>query len=993
MKNLHVPGQGPGLRRCFILVMVALAVGMSVFSGIAYPDEITIKKFNMEKEIISFLKDHEGFIWVGTINGELIRFDGFDQTVYNLKGGQIPCIMEDDTGSIWTVSDNLGFVRYDKKSDTVTVFGKERGLSSDGFNYSSSLLATDRKGNIWIGTKDGLSMFAPRTNRFTAYRHDPENPESLSHNDVYAVSTDSEGTVWAGTKDGLNRIDPETKTFTVYRHDPDKTGSLGCKSVSAIFIDENILWLGSNSGHLVRFDPESQKSALYTIKEKVSQIISILKYKDKLVVLTFMGAIMYQLDMTDGLFSPFLQDITAYSAYFSKKEGLWGTAGSSIFKEYKPKFTKFPVEAKNPDALKHEGVFPLLADRDGLIWLGYVKEGFGKYDPDADKFIHYGYDSDDETRASHNYVCGIYEDSEGKIWVGTFGGLGVFDKKPDRFVKQDDRLKPIYTMVGDSHAPDIMWMAGWGTGLWKYDRKAGEPLRNYTHDRDMPDTPAGNSSFSMIREKETGILWIAYFDGGVTRFDPSAETFANFTHDPEDENSLSNNAVNSVYEDSEGNIWAATNYGLNKFDRQTRKIRRFTRENGFPADNVFCMEEGDGYLWVATGSGVFKFSPASETVEKIYTKDDGLHSHAFFGSSHAKSADGRIYFGGHNGLNAFYPDEITENPNKPPVVLKSFAQGGESVSLDVRTDFVRTVSLPWNKNFFEFGYVALDYENQEKNRYMYILEGWDKDWYDAGNQRKGRYSGIRGGEYLLRIRGSNNDGVWCRPDQEVALKVVVGSPFWKTGWFYTLCAVSVLGIFGFVFSSQRRIAEEQRKAAEEQRKAAEEQRKAAEQERRTAESLRRMDQLKDEFLANTSHELRTPLSGIVGIADSLIDGSVGPLTEEQRHNLSLIVSSGRRLTNLVNDILDFSKLKKRDIQLRLKPLDMRSVADVVLRLSQTLLGNREIQLVNEIGADLPAAHADENRVQQILHNLVGNAVKFTETGTISVSARVQDKYL
>ncbi len=157
--------------------------------------------------------------------------------------------------------------------------------------------------------------------------------------------------------------------------------------------------------------------------------------------------------------------------------------------------------------------------------------------------------------------------------------------------------------------------------------------------------------------------------------------------------------------------------------------------------------------------------------------------------------------------------------------------------------------------------------------------------------------------------------------------------------------------------------------------------------------LKRLDTLKDEFLANTSHELRTPLNGIIGIADSMLDGAVGPLNEEQRYNLSLIVSSGRRLSNLVNDILDFSKLKHHELQLQKKPLDMRSLTDVVLMLSKTLVSNKEVQLINQIESGIPAVDADEDRVQQILHNLVGNAIKFTEAGTVSVSARVQEAYL
>ncbi len=158
-------------------------------------------------------------------------------------------------------------------------------------------------------------------------------------------------------------------------------------------------------------------------------------------------------------------------------------------------------------------------------------------------------------------------------------------------------------------------------------------------------------------------------------------------------------------------------------------------------------------------------------------------------------------------------------------------------------------------------------------------------------------------------------------------------------------------------------------------------------------ALQRMDKLKDEFLANTSHELRTPLNGIIGIAESMIDGATGPLSPSQIANLSLVVSSGRRLSHLVNDLLDFSKLKYKNIGLQLKPLGMREITEVVLRLSQPLIGKKPLELINKIGADIPAVDADENRVQQILHNLVGNAIKFTEAGVVEVSAAVVSNYL
>ncbi|MDM8558847.1 ATP-binding protein [Candidatus Parabeggiatoa sp. HSG14] len=157
--------------------------------------------------------------------------------------------------------------------------------------------------------------------------------------------------------------------------------------------------------------------------------------------------------------------------------------------------------------------------------------------------------------------------------------------------------------------------------------------------------------------------------------------------------------------------------------------------------------------------------------------------------------------------------------------------------------------------------------------------------------------------------------------------------------------------------------------------------------------LQHLDQLKDEFLANTSHELRTPLNGIIGIAESLIDGVTGKLPQPTLKNLNMVVASGQRLATLVNDILDFSRLKQKDIQLQKKPIEIYALVEIVLLLNQFLLNNKEIKLINTIPLDLPPAYADENRVQQILHNLIGNAIKFTDLGTIKVSAKVLDKEL
>ena len=158
--------------------------------------------------------------------------------------------------------------------------------------------------------------------------------------------------------------------------------------------------------------------------------------------------------------------------------------------------------------------------------------------------------------------------------------------------------------------------------------------------------------------------------------------------------------------------------------------------------------------------------------------------------------------------------------------------------------------------------------------------------------------------------------------------------------------------------------------------------------RKNAEqALLRADAIKDEFLANTSHELRTPLNGIIGIGQSMLDGATGPLSEEQRRNLGMVVASGRRLANLVNDILDFSKLRHETVELHRRPTDLHALTELVLAISRTLVGKRALRLFNRIDAQVPLVEADEDRAQQILFNLIGNAVKFTPAGAVEVSAK------
>ena len=243
-------------------------------------------------------------------------------------------------------------------------------------------------------------------------------------------------------------------------------------------------------------------------------------------------------------------------------------------------------------------------------------------------------------------------------------------------------------------------------------------------------------------------------------------------------------------EDSRGNLWVSTDKGFNKFDKQTGKFKRFDKSAGFGAKIVHNMlEDRSGRLWMGTNIGLMVFDIDREQVVKIYTTEDGLHSHDFFPTARGKTRDGQLWFGGFNGLNRFDPDKLQENTDSPQIFLTAIKQGGKAIKLSTAFEYLREINLGWRENFFEFEYVALNYLIAGKNRYRYKLEGLDRDWVQAGKQRTGRYAGLRGGTYTLRINGTNNDGVWNAPDQEVRLAVNVQSPPWLRWWAWMLYAL------------------------------------------------------------------------------------------------------------------------------------------------------------------------------------------------------------
>ncbi|MCD4676052.1 MAG: PAS domain S-box protein, partial [Desulfobacula sp.] len=750
--------------------------------------------------------------------------------------------------------------------------------------------------------------------------------------------------IWVGTENnGLYRYDEILKTFTHFRYDSKDPESMASNRINYIMEDETgQLWISHEN-----------KLSLFNLKTG-----EFLRFKGELHDIT--------MSFTDK--TSFL---------------VWGLTDTGKILVHNPKgnfFKQYDSIPGNKNSLSSEVVISIYEDSKGILWISTLK-GFNRFDPETNKFTHYFHEPGNPASipSTADYSPGIYEDKDHIFWIGNSlpSALSIFDRDKGKVVKtyypnpSDSEAMPdaqqINQIIEDRENPDLMWLST-AKGLVRFNKKI-EKFKTFGHD----------NSWDLF-EDEDGFIWISTWGKGIGKFDKKTEKFDYFSHDPDKPESISGNLLVPIFIASDKSIWIGTENGLNLFDKEQKTFKSFKRSDGYPFDAIHSIgEDKNENLWLGTNAGLVRFNPVTLKA-RAFTKDDGVQSVMFYANNGITSKSGQMWFGGTKGMNSFFPDQITLNRHVPDIKLSSIKQGGEIIDFGKAPERLKTITLDWKNNFFEFEFIAFDYAAPKKNEYAYKLEGFDKEWFYSGNTNFGRYSGIPPGKYQLLLKGSNNDGIWN--EDGLSVEIYILPPFWKTGWFFSFIALMVGAIIFIAVFYLIRLNSEVR-----------ERKKVEEKLKDSNDKLVMLDKLKDEFLANTSHELRTPLTGIIGLSESLIAGASGPMDQKAKKDLAMIMASGQRLSNLVNDILDFSKLRHKDLQLKIMAVDMHSLTNVVLAISRPIASSKPIKLENRVPKDLPYAKGDENRLQQILFNLVGNAVKFTREGKVIVSAQVIDKFI
>lgn len=730
--------------------------------------------------VMALAEDDQGYLWIGTYGGGLDRFNPGQQTFNHfryqaddpnsLSDNRVRSLLFNQSGILWIATHGGGVNTFDTKSGHFTVLGYDPENTASAKGWLVDNIYEDRDGNLWIGSNDmGLYRFDQNTGVMKRFVQDPNDAHSLTSNNLLsAIIKDNEGKLWVGSFQGLSVLSKDEREFTQYWQEPDNPHSLSHNTINALLLDHTgTLWIATADG-LASYKAETNSFVTFRTDPRDPHSLS------------------------NNLINSLYEDSTG---------DLWiGTRGGGLNRldRFSARFNHVFSIPDDHKGLNNNIVNAILDDGDGVIWIGTFGGGLNRWERATDEWHHYQNDPNDPLSLGHDVVNTILQDEQGTIWLGTLlGEINRFDPNADTFERnpfnfsESERVftnAGIRAMIQDQE--HVIWIGTHGDGLYSIDTKKGS-IAHYLHNPEEASSLSNNWVYSLL-EDSSGSIWVGTRDAGLNKLEGSKRAFSHYFNDPNDPFSLGTGAINVIFQDRSGGLWIGTEGGgLNRMDRGSGNFVRYGSAEGFPSNAIYAIQEDSvGWLWISTGNGLVKFDPIHEII-KPYSRRDGLQGDIFIAGASAKGTHGEMYFGGFNGINYFYPEQIIDNTHVPPIVLTSLTQAGEPMELDFAVERLSELQLQRPASHFEFEFAALDFNQPDKNQYAYQLEGYDDDWIRVDKQRFGLYANLPAGTYSLHIIGSNNDGVWN--ETGLILDVTVLPSTWETWWFWTLVGMIVIG--------------------------------------------------------------------------------------------------------------------------------------------------------------------------------------------------------
>ncbi len=1034
LQLLFITFKGKSLKQCiphasvlksslvFILVFGVINTFATTYSNDLSFKQVSIENGLSQSSVFTIAEDHLGFVWLGTSDG-LNMFDGYEFVIYkhkpsnknSISSNYITCLLEDKNHNLWIGTKDAGLNLYDRNKQQFTRFFKNKDNYKGPGGANITYLYEAKNGNIWIGTKEGgLSEYDIKTQQFHTYKSIYNNINSIGSNNIKCINEDDNNNIWVSTEDaGLYILNVKTKIFKKVIINS-TVGSI----VSIIPNYKESKLLIANTGEILQINSES-----YEITYPFSSVSTVIKENDCEVVTASVdhsnslwlgtdskGIIiidlktgnfshqMYSPEKTEGITSNFIKSI------YPGNNGIVyvGTDGGGlqIFNEHSIKFENYKNNSFNNKSINDDDIWAINKYQDKIL-VGTSSGGLNILNPTTKEAVFLKHSKNNPNSLSNNFISAIIEDSLGNYWISTRGGgINIFNPKTQSFTTINHDAENSNSLSGDyiytmyKTRNNNFWISVSNKGLNHYNPFTNK-FKKYRHQPNNKKS-IGSNGIVNIFEDSKGKIWLALEQNGLDCFDPLKEEFIHFTHDSKNNNSLRTNDVICVFEDSYNTIWIGTSSGLNAYIPSTKKFFFFDEPQGLPNGVIYCItEDRNKHLWFSTNKGIcqFKIPPPDmlsnqpqqalneiQVSLRTYDKSDGLVGNEFNINAFFKDEKGIFYFGGIAGLVSFHPDSLNDNVFTPPLYLTSFKIFDQEFPLDTTILQKKEIVLNYNQNYISFDFIALNYQNPQKIKYSYMLEGFDKNWIDVSKQRYAKYTNLEPGSYIFKVKVTNSNGVWA--DDYVYVRLVIKPPFWKQTWFYVISTLLViLLIRGIIFLRERKLTKDKEHLEHQVELRTQELTNAKEQAEKSAKA-------KETFLSTMSHEIRTPMNAILGMTHLLIEENKDT---ELDQNLKTLKFSADNLLGIINDILDFSKIDAGKVEFEESDFNLK---ELVIRIKNTFsLQTAEKNLILDFSIDSKIPDmlvGDQIRINQILTNLISNAIKFTQVGGIYVSINLKE---
>lgn len=775
------------------------------------------KKELMHLTPLSFFQDSRGFMWIGTETG-LFRYDGYDIIAYkhdvqdstSISNNLVWSIQEDNDKNLW-IATNKAVNKYNPYTDSFTHFPIYDKTGNKANVQTVEELQFDKNGKLWFVSGvggGGAGYFDTEKKQFIAYYQTKYNNIQTDYTTTLYI--DKKDNIWLGGNEGLLKYHSSTDTFE-WIHRVQRILDITDDYLGNIwFATTRGLFRLNTKGEIRDFQPDSSNpNAIST-----NMLWRLMPDKEnRLWISTETGLnLIEDLTAEDPVFTKFFPSEKNGSIgcailrglFQDKKGAIWiGTFqhGINVFENQHTGFELYQHNTNDKSSLSNNTVWSFLEDNDGDFWVGMNDMGMDKFDRKNKSFQHYNHLLDWNNNGVST-VLDIYQDHNGLIWLGTWGeGLLCFDKnaqKLNTFLKKErNDGSNVWKIYQDKQQQ--IWAGMICEGAVIMDTNGQQKVR-LAYDESRPNKLlTSDLCVWTIYEDNNQDIWLGTHQG-VLRYNENEQTFTQFLSDDKKEKSLSYGQVVAFFEDSKKRFWVATHGGgLNLMNRETGEFTTYRKKDGLSGDIVFgILEDNNGNLWLSTETGITKFNPDKE-IYTNYNMSHGLQGDKFNLNAYYKDSQGFMYFGGINGFNRFHPDSIKGNTFIPSVVITDFKLFNKPLKINtdnspLQQDISLTqhITLDHTQSVFSLEFAALSFIAPELNQYAYMLEGFDKEWmHTSANRRFVTYTSLPAGEYIFKVKGSNNDGLWNT--QPTTLRITILPPWWLTWWAKALWIGLVLG--------------------------------------------------------------------------------------------------------------------------------------------------------------------------------------------------------